>query len=269
MHRRAGHQGGPGGKSRPIHERTSPSAAAESHSLDLSGDDDLLARLEAGEHVGAAAFAGDGLSAKVLVLNRTYAAMKIISAKRAFCLLARNIAEVVHVEPSADDPAISQYLTYDFESWMEISQLQREMERERHDWVRTVRFEIAVPRIIRLLGYDKLPEQSVKLNRRNLFARDRNRCQYCGRIFPTSDLSIDHVLPRAQGGGDTWENLVCACIRCNARKGGRTPEQAGMKLVVRPVRPKRNPLISLRLGNEKYQSWKAFLDNAYWSVELG
>jgi 5-methylcytosine-specific restriction endonuclease McrA len=222
----------------------------------------------------------DGLNAKVLVLNRAYAAMRIVSAKRAFCLLARNIAEVIHVEGAAGasplpgaagqpTDEVGRYVNYTFESWLEISQLQREFEPERYDWVKTVRMDIAVPRIIRLLGYDRLPEQMVKLNRRNLFARDRNRCQYCGRIFPTNDLSIDHVVPRAHGGGDSWENLVCACIKCNAKKGGRTPDQAGMKLIHKPLRPKRNPLITLRLGNEKYSSWKAFLDNAYWSVELG
>lgn len=204
---------------------------------------------------------GAGLNSKVLVLNKAFAAVRVISARRAFCLLVRNNAEVVHVENG-------QYLNFDFESWCEIAELQKQFEREQHDWIRTMRFEIAVPRIIRLLGYDRLPEQIVKLNRRNLFARDRNTCQYCGKHFATSDLSIDHVIPRTQGGQDTWENLVCACIRCNARKGGRTPEQARMKLVRRPIRPKRNPLVTLRMGNEKYRSWKAFLDNAYWSVEL-
>jgi len=202
-----------------------------------------------------------GLCAKVLVLNKLYMAVRVISAKRAFCMLARDLAEVVHVDNG-------QFVSYDFESWAEVSALQREYEPDQFDWVRTVRMEVAVPKVIRLLGYDRLPEQHVKLNRRNLFARDRNQCQYCGKHFPTSDLSIDHVLPRAQGGGDTWENLVCACIRCNARKGGRTPEQAGIKLIRKAVRPKRNPMITLRLGQEKYASWKAFLDNAYWSVEL-
>ena len=161
-----------------------------------------------------------------------------------------------------------QYLNYDFQTWTELAELQRQLEPERHDWVRTVRQYIAVPRVVRLLGYDRLPTQVVKLNRRNLFSRDRNRCQYCGDLFPTSELSIDHVRPRSQGGPDTWENLVCACVRCNARKGGRTPDQASMSLKARPVRPKRNPLISVRLGQEKYHSWKAFLDHAYWSVEL-
>lgn len=202
-----------------------------------------------------------GLDAKVLVLNKMYVAVRVVSARRAFSLLLRDMAEVVHVDQG-------KWLSYDFDSWAEISELQRRFEPDRHDWVRTVRFDIAVPKIVRLLGYDRLPQQHVKLNRRNLFARDGNRCQYCGAVFPTSELSIDHVKPRAQGGADSWDNLVCACVRCNARKGGRTPDQAGMKLIARPRRPRRNPLIALRLGHEKYESWKAFLDEAYWSVEL-
>lgn len=202
-----------------------------------------------------------GLTSKVLVLNKLYMAVRVISAKRAFCMLARELAEVVHVDDG-------QFQSYDFASWAEISELHAEYDREQHDWVRTVSLELAVPRVIRLLGYEKLPRQNVKLNRRNLFARDGNKCQYCGHHFPTSELSIDHVLPRAQGGGDSWENLVCSCVRCNARKGGRTPEQANMRLTRKPVRPRRHPLIAMKLASERYASWKQFLDDAYWSVEL-
>ncbi|MFM9956596.1 MAG: HNH endonuclease [Phycisphaerales bacterium] len=208
----------------------------------------------------AAAFS-PGLAAKVLVLNKLYMAIRVISARRAFCMLMQQAAEVVHVEDG-------QYISYDFETWAELSEIRKQLEAESFDWVRTMRFEIAVPKVIRLLGYDRLPEQHVKLNRRNLFARDRNQCQYCGRHFPTSELSIDHVIPRAHGGADTWENLVCACVRCNAKKGGRTPEQATLPLIRKPVRPKRNPMITVRLGQERYQSWRTFLDHAYWSVEL-
>ena len=204
---------------------------------------------------------GEGLDAKVLVLNKFYAAVRVISARRAFSLLVRDAAEIIDVNEG-------QYLNYNLESWIEVAEIQRSFEPDRHDWVRTVRFEIAVPRIIRLLGYDRLPDQKVKLNRRNLFARDRNQCQYCGKFFPTSELSIDHVIPRSQDGPDTWENLVCACVKCNAKKGGRTPEQAQMKLIRPAKRPKRNPLITIKLGHNKYDSWKTFLDEAYWSVEL-
>lgn len=201
------------------------------------------------------------LDEKVLVLNRMYAAVRVVSARRAFTMLCKQAAEVI----AFDD---GKYLNYDFESWAEVSELRKQFEREQHDWVRTARIEIAVPKIIRLLGYDRFPKQMVKLNRRNLYARDNNRCQYCGKHFATKELTLDHVIPRVQGGEHTWENLVCACVKCNARKGGRTPQQAHMHLVRQPVRPKRNPSIMLRLGSAKYQSWKAFLDDAYWTVEL-
>lgn len=243
-----------------------PSPASQAHGFD---DFELEAELSPPNGFAgglpAALTASDALNSKVLVLNKLFVAVRVVSARRAFTLLAREIAEVIHVET---DDAGSHYHTYDFETWAELAAYQGHFERARHDWVRTVRLEIPVPRIIRLLGYERLPEQTVKLNRRNLFARDRNQCQYCGKHFSTSELSIDHVVPRTAGGGDSWENLVCSCVRCNAKKGGRTPEQANMKLYRKPERPKRNPLIALRLGNEKYQSWKQFLDSAYWSVEL-
>ena len=201
------------------------------------------------------------LDEKVLVLNRLYTAIRVVSARRAFIMLCKRAAEVISVENG-------QYLNYDFQTWTEIASLQKQFEPEAHSWIRTPRMEIAVPKIIRLFGYDRLPRQQVKLNRRNLYARDHSRCQYCGKHFGTKELTIDHIVPRVQGGEHTWNNLVCACLVCNTRKGGRTPAQAHMKLIRRPVRPRRNPAITLRLGAAKYQSWKAFLDEAYWTVEL-
>jgi 5-methylcytosine-specific restriction endonuclease McrA len=201
------------------------------------------------------------LNEKVLVLNRLYTAVRIVSARRAFVMLFKDAAEVIAVESG-------QYLNYDFPTWTEISELQKEFEPAAHSWVRTPRLEIAVPKIIRLFGYDRLPRQQVKLNRRNIYARDTNRCQYCGKHFAMKELTIDHIVPRVQGGEHTWVNLVCACVRCNTRKGGRTPSQAHMRLIRRPIRPRRNPAITLRLGIDKYQSWKAFLNDAYWTVEL-
>jgi len=205
--------------------------------------------------------AESALSANVLLLNRLYMAVRVVSARRAFTLLYRELAEVV----SVDD---GQYVSYDFNDWVEVSQAKHRFEPERYDWIRTVRFQIAVPKIIRLLGYDKIPAATVKLNRRNLFARDQNRCQYCGKRYPTSELSLDHVIPRSRGGTNCWENIVCACVRCNVRKGGRTPEEAGMKLIARPQRPRRSPVLTIKLSDSKYASWKQFLDFAYWNVEL-
>jgi len=203
------------------------------------------------------------LESSVLVLNRYFMALHVIPARRAFSLLCKEIAEVVHVTED-------RYESFDFESWREVSQYREFFTEsdEAYDWIRTVSFEIRVPRVIRLLGYDKLPRQRMQFNRRNLFARDENRCQYCGHRFPSGELSLDHVIPRSQGGPTNWANLVCACTECNKRKGGRTPRQAHMKLIRLPQEPRRSPVIHLKLRSGRYRSWKTFLDQAYWSVEL-
>ena len=205
--------------------------------------------------------ANPGLDASVLVLNRLYMALHVISARRAFGLLFKDQAEVV----TMDD---GYYRAYDFQSWREVSEARARFKHPDDDFVRTVHYEIQTPRVIRLLGFDRIPRRRVKFNRRNIFARDGNRCQYCARKFPTGELSLDHVKPRSQGGGASWENLVCACLNCNVKKGGRTPQEAGMKLHREPVRPRTSPSLGLKLSNRKYESWKTFLDHAYWSVEL-
>jgi 5-methylcytosine-specific restriction endonuclease McrA len=203
------------------------------------------------------------LESSVLVLNKFFMALHVISARRAFVLLCKKAAEVV----SVDD---GKYNTYNFESWKDVSLYKAKLGLPDEDtsWIRTVSFEIEVPKIIRLLFYDKYPQSNVKFNRRNIFARDENRCQYCGRRFPTSELSLDHVIPKAYNGKTTWTNIVCSCTECNKLKGGRTPEEAGMKLIRKPVKPKHSPILSLKLRSDKYRSWKQFLDEAYWSVPL-
>ena len=201
------------------------------------------------------------LDASVLVLNRFYIAVHVISVRRAFCLLCKELAEVITIDDG-------QYVSFNFASWREVSEARALFKEPDDDFIRTVQFEIQVPRIIRLLTYERFPRQKVKFNRKNLFARDGNRCQYCGKRFPTTELSLDHLVPRSRGGQATWDNIVCACLRCNVRKGGRTPREAGMRLIRDPSEPKTSPVLSLKLSHRKYRSWKTFLDNAYWSVEL-
>ncbi|MCD4830920.1 MAG: HNH endonuclease [Anaerohalosphaeraceae bacterium] len=201
------------------------------------------------------------LGCSVLVLNKYYMPLRIITVKRAFAMLCKQLAEVIACEEG-------QFYNYDFHSWRDVSQVRHSFEPNAHDWISTVNFEIAVPRIVRLLFYDRMPRIDVKFNRRNIFARDANKCQYCGRKFSPSELSLDHVVPRSMGGDASWENLVCACTKCNSKKGGRTPKQAKMKLIKPPAKPKRSPTVRLHMNHEKYRSWKQFLDSAYWSVEL-
>lgn len=203
-----------------------------------------------------------GIESNVLVLNRLYMAMHVVNVRRAFRLLFKSYAEVISLEED-------RYSSYSFESWVELSRLRDEWKSDpNEDWVRAVSLDIRVPRIIRLLTYDRVPQRGVRFNRRNIYARDGSRCQYCGKRFVTQELSLDHVVPRARGGAATWDNIVCCCTSCNVKKGGRTPREARMHLIRPPKRPKCSPIITVRLGSAKYQSWKTFLDNAYWSVEL-
>ncbi len=203
------------------------------------------------------------LQSSVLVLNRSFVPVHLVTVRRAFGMLFKAVAEVVHIEDG-------QLGLYNFESWQEISEFRKrnDLMQAEAEYISTVSFEIQVPRIIRLLFYNSYPEHRVSLNRRNLFARDENRCQYCGGKYPSSELSIDHVVPLSLGGRTEWTNVVCACTECNKKKGGRTPAEAGMQLTRRPFEPKFNPLIRLKLRRKKYYSWRQFLDEAYWSVVL-
>jgi 5-methylcytosine-specific restriction endonuclease McrA len=156
------------------------------------------------------------------------------------------------------------YQTFNFLEWRDFSVSQPHPES-----IATVSFKIRVPRVILLLFFDRLPKKEVKFTRHNIFERDRNTCQYCGRVFDRSELNLDHVIPRDRGGPTTWENIVCSCIACNTRKANRTPREAGMKLIRKPRRPKWRPFVQVTLGSPCHDSWKHFIDVAYWNVELG
>lgn len=202
------------------------------------------------------------LGSSVLVLNRHYVAVHVITARRALSLLFRDYAEVIHVEDG-------QYANYDFDSWRAISELRALDKQDEEDWVRAVNFEMQVPRVVRLLIFDRVPQMTLRFNRRNLFARDGHKCQYCGRSLPSHQMSLDHVMPRSRGGETSWENIVCSCVDCNTRKGGRTPHEARMKLISAPKKPKQNPLLSAKLRQPKYAVWNAFLASGGGLLDVG
>ena len=192
------------------------------------------------------------LESNVLVLNRFYMAIRVVNVRRAMTLLYRECAEVI-------DNENGQFVSYDFDSWCELSQLAAADKQPDEDYLQAVDFELKVPRIVRLTRFDRMPAQTVRFNRKNLFARDEHRCQYCGKNEPVHKLSLDHVVPRSHGGATTWENIVCCCLRCNSRKGGRTPAQARMKLLSKPAKPRFSPLMLLSADDPRYESWKTFL----------
>jgi 5-methylcytosine-specific restriction endonuclease McrA len=196
------------------------------------------------------------VDAHVLVLNKSYLPVHVTTIKRAFCLLYAGIAKAVN----------AQYETFDYESWSQITI-------ERNDeTIGLVDRVIKVPRVILLLAYDRVPKRRVRFSRYNIFARDKSICQYCGHRFSRSELNLDHVVPRAQGGTSTWENVVCSCHECNRRKGGKTPGEARMRLITQPRKPAWTPPISLSVPAVMRREWAPFLDFmvnvSYWNTEL-
>lgn len=201
------------------------------------------------------------LSASVLVLNRSYIAIHVVDVRRAITLLCSELAEVVDLEDE-------HYASYGFDAWREACEIRALDKRPHDDWLRSVHFEMLAPRVVRLLKYDRVPPRHLRFNRRNLFARDGHRCQYCGRNGSHSQLSIDHVLPRSRGGATTWENVVACCVRCNVKKGGRTPQEARMPLMTQPRQPRTSPMLAQQLRQPKYESWRTFLGASHAAFEV-
>jgi 5-methylcytosine-specific restriction endonuclease McrA len=197
------------------------------------------------------------MSSDVLVLNRQFYAVHITSWKRALTLLYLDHAQVVDEE----------YRTYNFEDWRALS---LRMKVHPAGFVTTPAFRIAVPEVIALKLYDRLPASDVKFTRRNIYEHYGYRCCYCGKKFGTQDLNLDHVVPRSRGGPTDWSNIVTSCIPCNLKKANRVPKEAGLKLLTPPTKPKwkgRSSLV-LRANLPIRQSWQRFVDNVYWNSEL-
>lgn len=171
--------------------------------------------------------------AQTLMLTNDYAPLKVISWKRAIELLTLGKVEIIE--------------EYDQE-------------------VRSAYLVIKIPAVVRLLKRFRRHAKPVKFSRVNIYGRDNYKCQYCGTTCKMDDLTYDHVLPRSQGGKTEWENIVSCCVKCNSRKGGRTPEQAKMKLLKKPVRPTATPAVVIQLSRKNIpDAWRDYL---YWTGAL-
>jgi 5-methylcytosine-specific restriction endonuclease McrA len=170
-----------------------------------------------------------------LLLNASYEPLKVVPWRKAVTLFCQGKVEVISV--------------YDRE-------------------IHAVSISFKLPSVIRLLRYVRMKRRFdyVPFSRANIYARDNHSCQYCGDTLPASELTFDHVIPVSQGGNKDWENIVACCVNCNRRKGDRTPEQAGMRQVRRPERPRAVPAIRITIGlRNAPDSWRDYL---YWNVEL-
>jgi len=191
------------------------------------------------------------LERPTLVLNRNWQPVNVATVARALVLLWNESARVV-------DP--DDYRTY---TWADWSQLRV---RDGDPFIQAIRMRLRAPEVIVLSQYDRLPSAAVSFSRRNLFKRDHWTCQYCGLQPGVDELTIDHVVPRSQGGTSTWENCVLACVTCNKRKADRTPREAGLKLHRAPVRPQWKPMYARH--SVRIESWSKFVSEAYWNVKL-
>lgn len=191
------------------------------------------------------------LERPTLVLNRNWQPVSVAPVARALTMLWNESARVVDPED---------YRLYTWSDWASLAPRDGEL------YLQAVSFRLRVPEVLTLTRYDRPRESAVTFSRRNLFKRDHVTCQYCGSRPGTSELTIDHVRPRSQGGASTWDNCVLACVPCNARKANRTPDEAGMKLRRLPFRPSWRPHYAAH--GVKIESWAKFMSEAYWNITL-
>ncbi len=190
------------------------------------------------------------LTEKVLVLNRNYQAIQVTTVQRAICHLVKGSAKVITPD----------WTTHTLEEWIEAS---RFYYNGNGKMIRSPSLSFLAPDAIYLVTYDRLPRLEVVFSRANLLVRDNYTCQYCGRsVKNPKDRTIDHVIPRSRGGKTVWENVVLCCRKCNLRKGDRTPEEVGMKLIKRPKAPKWESIFMEDFPKEKKEIWRQFLDFA-------
>jgi 5-methylcytosine-specific restriction endonuclease McrA len=190
------------------------------------------------------------INVRVLVLNRYYQPVHVTTLKRAYALLYCGNADAVDRDHRA----------FDFETWA----CQLPGRGEEH--ICTPRRKLRIPRVIALRHYERPPRRYVRFTRANVFSRDGYRCPYCGRSSDARGLNLDHVVPRSRGGASSWENVVSSCVECNLRKGGRVPEEAGMRLARPPRRPGWAPLLRMSFagGGDRhvFDEWLPFLSAA-------
>lgn len=190
-----------------------------------------------------------------LVLNRSYVPTSIVSWKKGISLIYQDAARALDRD----------YVVYEFEDWLVFSS-DSEMSHGYH-FAHSSRWKIAVPEIIVLRNYDRLPSRDVKYSRQTIFERDAFRCAYCGKEFRRSELTIDHIVPRAKGGKSSFKNTISACVPCNSKKGHKTLEESGMKLHFKPKKPKWISPLNKVPRQKMLESWKTFLNRAL--VDMG
>ena len=203
---------------------------------------------------------------KVLVLNKKWTAVGVVSLQRAIIMLFSFDHTSKGSKPGPKAEIIDEGCTP--WTWEEWAMLRPE---DGEEGIKACQGTFKIPEVIRLTKYDKMPQHKIHFSRRTIYKRDGNQCMYCGIKPGTEELTIDHVLPRSKGGLTTWENCVLACVACNSLKADKMMHEVrskkypnGMKLLTVPKKPH----FDVYKGEIPYRSWGQWLNIAYWNCEL-
>lgn len=183
----------------------------------------------------------------VLVLNRNWQAINTRTPAEAFCQMATDVATALDIQGT------DWMVPTKWADWQSLPV------RDDDASVGTARGRIRIPTVIVLANFAKVPKKRPKFNSRNLWLRDRGRCQYTGRDLKPGDGNVDHVVPRSRGGATDWENCVLASCEVNSRKADRTPEEAGLRLLRAPKAPLEIPVTALLRNDHGIEDWTPFL----------
>lgn len=183
----------------------------------------------------------------VLILNRSWCPVQICDWKKAISLIYQDAAKPLDMD----------FVSYTFKDWTDFSASTTAKD---YPKVHSSSLQIAIPEVITLTKYDRLPIRDVKYSRQTLFERDGYRCAYCGGIFQKHELTVDHIIPRSKGGMTTFLNTISSCKSCNFTKADRTPEQAGMHLLFRPKKPKWISPLHKVGKHAQLKSWQRFME---------
>lgn len=198
------------------------------------------------------------LDRPVVVLNRGFIPICHVTARKAIGMLIDGKAKIL----------MPDWRVKTWDEWSDIPHGADDL------IVRTPNRTFAVPPVVVLHRLDQFKAREVKFSRRNIMTRDDYTCQYCGDQPPVRQITLDHVMPSSRGGKTVWTNIVSACLKCNSLKSDKTPEEAGMKLLSKPTKPKKIPVFStpeldsIEGRSSRFEPYRSLLDIAYWNVPL-
>lgn len=197
---------------------------------------------------------------KVLVLNRNWHPVDVIPLERALCLIVDSYDDTGEPKARVLD-ASEDFRLFTWEDWGKLRP------KDGEDAIQGASRKYKIPEIVLLSRYNRLPQQRLNFNRRAVFRRDRNQCQYCGKCPGTSELTLDHVHPKSKGGLTTWDNCCVCCVECNRKKADRTLKQANMSFFHKDYKPYK-PKFTIYKGEYRCKSWEHLLSASYWLTEL-